>query len=82
MFVCGMTEHLAREECLGSDDTDEVCAGPVELRTPMSPTGISYPRCELRLDLEDRLRRDYPDSAEPPSWFDPSYAGETWDDDY
>ena len=75
-----------QSECLGADDTTDVCAGPVELRTPMSGTGISYPRCErhfeLRLDLQDRLSRDYPDSSQPPAWFDPSNAGERWDDDY
>jgi len=26
---------------------------------------------------EETLRK-YPDSATPPSWFDPTYAGETW----
>ena len=34
--------------------------------------------------LEDRLNefdRRYPDSATPPSWFDPTYAGESWDED-
>jgi hypothetical protein len=25
------------------------------------------------------LRQHYPDSATPPSWFDPSIAGEVWD---
>jgi hypothetical protein len=35
-----------------------------------------------RLDLEDRLRTDYPDTATPPEWFDPANAGEHWDEDY
>lgn len=28
----------------------------------------------------EKMRRDYPDSPFAPSWFDPSYAGEVWDD--
>lgn len=26
----------------------------------------------------EKTMRDYPDSDVPPSWFDPTYAGETW----
>lgn len=61
------------------------CSGPVELRASLTGTGVPMKRCEKhqsdRLDLEDRLRRDYPDSDTPPSWFDPTYAGESWNDD-
>lgn len=69
--------------CLNGPDE---CAGAVEYRMPLSGTGQSYPRCDnhwqARLDTEDRLRCDYPDSPNPPSWFDPAAAGEHWDTDY
>jgi hypothetical protein len=83
-----MSEKL---ECINGGFGEAVgleirCEGPVELRMPLTDTGIPYPRCEKhwaeRLEQEQRLRQDYPDSPHPPSWFDPSYAGETWDDDY
>ena len=58
------------------------CTGTVQYRTPLSSTGKSFPRCDWhwgeRLDLQDRVRQDYPDSNVPPRWFDPSYAGESW----
>jgi hypothetical protein len=74
----------AAEDCL--DFHPETCAGAVEYRMALSGTGVPYPRCDKhwsdRLDTEQRLRRDYPDSPCPPSWFDASYAGEHWDSDY
>lgn len=61
------------------------CRGHVELRMALSGTGIPYPRCGKhwhdRLELEERLRADYPDTPNPPSWFDPADAGERWDHD-
>lgn len=82
-----MNETLPVTECLGYSDTrPDECKGAVEYRMSMSATGISYPRCDKhfseRLDTQERLRRDYPDSSTPPAWFDSSYAGECWDDDY
>lgn len=69
------------------DDTGPtVCKGPVEYRDALSGTGRSFPRCakhwDERLDTQERLNRDYPDSPNPPAWFDESYAGERWSDDY
>ena len=76
-------EREPAEECITSS---EECAGPVELRMALSGTGIPYPRCDghwsARLDLERRLRRDYPDTDTPPAWFDEANAGERWNDDY
>lgn len=75
-------------ECLSGP---EGCSGPVEYRMALSATGISYPRCEghwtERLETDERLRRDYPDSSTPPAWFGPTSGGvnewgERWDDDY
>ncbi|MGH3994723.1 MAG: hypothetical protein ACRDSN_19950 [Pseudonocardiaceae bacterium] len=71
-------------ECVNDADPDG-CAGPVEYRTALSGSGESFPRCdkhwEIRLDTEQRLRQDYPDSPNPPDWFDPANAGEHWDSD-
>lgn len=64
----------------------EFCSGGVQYRMPLSGTGRSFPRCDghwnKRLEKEDQLRRDFPDSPVPPPWFDPMAAGETWDVDY
>jgi len=63
---------------------DENCEGEVEYRDALSATGKMFPRCdahwEARLIEQDRINETYPHNA--PSDFDPSYAGERWDDDY
>jgi hypothetical protein len=75
-------DKLTHEDCIDGGEH----SGTVEYRMPLSGTGESFPRCaghwNDRLDLEDRLRRDYPDSPNPPGWFDPMAAGEHWDEDY
>jgi hypothetical protein len=86
--------HLEGRGCPESDpesvstvclDSGPDCSGTVEYRTPLSATGVSFPRCEhhwgQRLDTQAGIDRRYPDSPFPPSDFDPSYAGESWDDD-
>ena len=54
----------------------------------MSGSGMTFPRCDkhyqayadrLRPVMDD-IRRRYPKQA--PSDFDPTYAGESWDEDY
>ena len=59
------------------------CEGEVEYRMPLSGTGRAFPRCDhhwdLRLREQERINRTYPQTA--PSDFDPSYAGESWDED-
>lgn len=76
-------EQLTAEDCMSGP---EECRGRVEYRMSLSGTGQAYPRCDhhwsQRLDTEERLRRDYPDSDTPPAWFDPANAGEHWNDDY
>jgi hypothetical protein len=56
----------------------------VEYRASLSGTGTPIARCDKhwskRLDRQEEIRKDYPDSPVPPSWFDPSYAGESWDE--
>lgn len=62
------------------------CRGNVEYRPSLSGTGTPIPRCDghwdERLDADDKHREIYPDSDIPPSWFDPAYAGESWNEDY
>jgi len=66
------------------------CEGEVMFYQALSGSGESYPRCEKgyaeyveRVQPQmDSIRERYPDSSTPPSWFDPTYAGERWDDDY
>lgn len=71
-------------ECLEHGDERSPCEGTVEYRMALSPSGVSYPRCErhwlLRLDEQERINRRYPTLQ--PSDFDPTYAGERWDDEY
>jgi|DEB0MinimDraft_3_1074331.scaffolds.fasta_scaffold13341_2 hypothetical protein len=75
---------MTHQDCLeyGSGD----CAGAVEYRMSLTGSGMAFERCDfhwdLRLQREEELRRDYPDSPFAPSWFDPMDAGERWDDDY
>lgn len=66
-------------ECLDGPDG---CSGPVEFR---SMDGYkAWPRCEKHFD--ERLKKQEHinelTSDTPASWFDESYAGERWDDDY
>lgn len=62
------------------------CSGLVEYRMALSGTGRAFPRCDKhwqeRLDWQEQHNKKYPDSDSPPSWFDPTYAGEHWGDDY
>lgn len=79
-----LSENLTATDCLDNHLGD--CAGGVEYRMALSATGRSFPRCDehwaRRLDTQERIDRDYPDSPFAPSWFDPTYAGESWDEDY
>lgn len=78
-----MTNDAEPIECLNRGD-ESPCEGEVELRFPLSSTGRSFPRCTKHwseaLDRAEDIRKRYPEQA--PSDFDPSYAGERWDDDY
>jgi hypothetical protein len=71
------------DECL---DFGPECSGPVENRWTGTSQGYQRPRCQHHGDLHEargrRISGDYPDSPIAPSWFDPEYAGERWDDDY
>lgn len=76
-------EFEAEREPLECLDGPEGCSGAIEYRTALSPSGRAFPRCdkhwEARLDKEDASFSWR--SVAAPSWFDPSYAGESWDED-
>lgn len=84
MGMCA--EGMSAEECLEFDRNAPECAGAVELRDALSASGIPYKRCdkhwEARIRKQHELELAYPDSPMAPEWFDPTYAGERWDDDY
>lgn len=69
--------------CLEYNPDDPDCDGEVHYRMALSVTGRSFPRCEkhwqIRLDFEQETNRKYPTLQ--PRDFDPSYAGERWDED-
>jgi hypothetical protein len=75
-----MTTALTHADCLQHGDD---CRGKTEYRTPLSGTGRSFARCDYhwdkRLDEQDRITRTYGGDCAP-SWFDPTYAGESWDE--
>lgn len=62
------------------------CSDGVELYPSLAGTGTMIPRCEYHQDKHEEQHNDhlkvYPDSPVAPSWFDESYAGEHWDEDY
>jgi hypothetical protein len=73
--------------CLDEMVDGAACGGPVELRMSLSGTGKSFPRCDRhwdeRLEKQEEINRKYaPDSDVPPEGFDPTYAGERWEEDY
>lgn len=68
-------------ECL---EGPEGCRGPVEYRlAPDRDDCKAFPRCEAhwerRLKSAERTMELLSDA--PPRWFDPAYAGESWDED-
>jgi hypothetical protein len=81
-----LQDHLVIEECLDNHpDAETPCKGPVLMRTSLSGSGMSFPRCdahwEIRLEKQEEIRQAFPDSPIAPSWFDPMDAGESWDED-
>lgn len=75
---------MAYEPLVCLNDGPE-CEGDVEYRMALSGTGQSYPRCEKhwfdRVEFQRDLAMRYP--LNPPSDFDPAYAGEVWsEEDY
>ena len=72
-------------ECLDMDRGP--CGGSVEYREPLwGGSGRSFPRCAVhwgvRLEEHEAHTAVYPDSPIAPAWFDPTAAGERWDEDF
>ena len=59
------------------------CDGATEYRMALSGTGRSFPRCErhwdMRLQYQDEINQRYP--SQQPADFDPTYAGERWEEE-
>jgi hypothetical protein len=76
-----MSEPLV---CL-DDHGDNTCRGPVEFHS-IDGRSKAFPRCALhwdrRLDRRENSIERWADSDVPPPWFDPTFAGERWEDDY
>lgn len=61
------------------------CEGGVTTVTSRSGLTTSHKcdGCQIALNAAlDAIDERYPDTSAAPSWFDPTYAGETWDSDY
>lgn len=74
-------------ECLDEHPDADGCVGEVVYHSnPYSSSFKAWPRCEKHYDQYltkmEGINQRYPDSPIPPSDFDPTYAGERWDDDY
>jgi hypothetical protein len=73
-------------KCLDARDSE--CVGEVGSRRSVSGATTAT-RCERhdrayrdRVEpLAEETDRRYPDSEFPPAWFDPTYAGESWNPD-
>lgn len=61
------------------------CVGLVSRRPSHAGTGTLITRCEghhaKAEEKAQEIRERYPDSSIPPAWFDPTYAGESWDEE-
>lgn len=82
----GFELPLPAAACINGDVLNPTpCAGPVHTRLSRSGLTTSY-RCEAHeaehQERLDEISERYPDTAIPPGWFDPTYAGESWDGDY
>lgn len=69
----------------GDNSNPRPCGGEVWER--WSRSGLtSTVRCQncqdAHDDVLDGIAQRYPDTPHAPAWFDPTYAGESWDYDY
>jgi hypothetical protein len=75
---------LPADECL--EFAAGGCSGRVEYRPSLSGTGTQIRRCdahwEKAVQQDAEHRTVFPDSPIAPAWFDPTAAGERWDEDY
>jgi hypothetical protein len=81
----GIFSTMPTDRCLASDQSLLPCAGDAEVRFSRSGYTATI-RCDRHetehQDNLDHIANRYPDTESAPSWFDPTYAGERWNDDY
>lgn len=72
--------------CLQEGNPDSPCSGTVEYHSIDPGRTRAHPRCAKhwreRLQRRENSIERYENSDIAPDWFDPSYAGERWNDDY
>ena len=81
--------ELLPEDCLEHRHPNAgPCCGPVAFHEVPGRFGRAFPRCDAhaeqlwdRYESRDSLAR-WANSDVAPGWFDPTAAGERWDDDY
>lgn len=75
---------MGQRKCLNA--AQGACQGPVEGRPSAAGTGTLIYRCTAHARAAQKqaeaIRSRYPDSPNPPGWFDPTTAGESWDESY
>ncbi|WP_087886607.1 hypothetical protein [Streptomyces alboflavus] len=79
------TESGEGRQCLDRRNEGHACEGAVTGRPSHAGTGTIIWRCKAGHRAADeharQVRERYPDSTSPPGWFDPSDAGERWNED-
>lgn len=78
-------ETFSADECVNWTNPEATCGGEVDRRFSRSgmTSTIRCVECQMRHDdVLDGIAQRYPDSSVAPAWFDPTYAGESWDSDY
>jgi hypothetical protein len=77
-----MIEEAPR--CL-EDHGEGTCQGEVDYHWNGDPSGKAWPRCAKHQEAREERRENsmelYANSDVIPDWFDPSYAGERWEED-
>lgn len=76
----GFVKEMPTERC--DNHPSPTCSGTTLPRTSRSGLTHSLKCTGCQNDLDERLDeidQRYPDSDVAPSWFDPTYVGESWD---
>jgi len=77
-----MEERMNTLQCNKRDNPNDPCKGPVEYR--LRPTDWKqFPYCEHHFEQSQKVWEHAQElmSPIPAPWFDPSYAGESWDEE-
>jgi len=80
-----MRMDIGDEMCIDFVEEDP-CKGPIEFHSVDPGRTQAWPRCEKhwakRLARRENSMEKYENSDVVPSWFDPTFAGERWEEDY